>query len=199
MENYVGDLLDVDGMSQLALVPFFVVACVGSMVAVTDVRAFRVPNKITYPFVLVGLAYHGLTGGLEGLGVSLLGMAVGFAVLLFLHILGAVGAGDVKLMAGVGAWLGATSAIYLFAVAAVATAVYSIVVMITQQGLYGILVTTHIRITQMGALFRHLGEEERVEAVVKRPDCRKRLVPFGAMVALGGIVMLAHACWSQSL
>jgi prepilin peptidase CpaA len=199
MEKCVGNLLDVDGMNQLALIPFFVVACVGCTVAVTDVRAFRVPNAITYPFALAGLAYHGLTPGGWGLGMSLLGMAVGFAVLLFLHLLGAVGAGDVKLMAGVGAWLGASLAIYLFAIAAAATAVYSVVVLIRRQGLYGIIVTTYIQMMQIGALFRHLGEEERVEAVVKRPDCRKRLVPFAAMVALGGIVMLVYACWSQSL
>ena len=186
-------------MTQLAIIPFFVVACVGCVVAVTDVRAFRVPNAVTYPFVLAGLAYHGLTGGLGGLGMSLLGMAVGFAVLLLLHILGAVGAGDVKLMAGVGAWLGAFSAIYLFAIAAAATAVYSVVVLTMRQGVLGIFVTTYIQVTQIGTLIRHLGEEERVEAVVKLPDCRKRLVPFAAMVALGGIVMLVYACWSQSV
>lgn len=186
-------------MSQLALIPFFVVACVGCVVAVTDVRAFRVPNAITYPFVLAGLAYHGLTGGLGGLGVSLLGMAVGFAVLLFLHALGAVGSGDVKLMSGVGAWLGASSAVYLFAIAAAATAVYSVVVLVVRQGLYGVIATTYIQMTQIGTLFRHLGEEERVEAVAKRSDCRMRLVPFAAMVALGGIVMLAYACWKHSM
>jgi prepilin peptidase CpaA len=195
MEQNGGNLLDVDGMNQLTLIPFFVVACVGCTVAVTDVRAFRVPNAITYPFVLAGLVYHGLTGGL---GMSLLGMAVGFAVLLFLHVLGAVGAGDVKLMAGVGAWLGASSTIYLFAIAAAATAVYSVTVLIMRQGLYGIVVTTYIQVRQIGTLFKHLGEEERVEAVVTQPDCRMRLVPFAAMVALGGIVMLVYACWSQS-
>jgi prepilin peptidase CpaA len=199
MENYVGDLLDVNDMTQVALIPFFVVACVGCTVAVTDVRAFRVPNAITYPFVLAGLAYHTLIPEAGGPLMSLMGMMVGFSVLLFLHILGAVGAGDVKLMAGVGAWLGAFSAIYVFAVAAAATAVYSVVVLVMRQGLFGIVVTTYIQMMQIGTMFKHLGEEERVEAIVKQDDCRKRLVPFAAMVALGGIVMLVYACWRQSL
>lgn len=189
----------MDGMTSLAILPFFVVACVGIAVAVTDVRSFRVPNKITYPFALGGIVFHLVTGGFPGLGMSLAGLAVGFAVLLFLHVLGAVGAGDVKLMAGVGAWLGVTSAVYLFAVAAAATVVYAVAVLIVQHGLYGVLVTTHIRMTQVGAMFKHLGEEERVEAVVKRTDRRQRLVPFGAMVGLGGIVMLVYACWGANV
>ena len=80
-----------------------------------------------------------------------------------------------------------------------ATAVYSVVVLTMRQGLYGIIVTSYIQVTQIGTLLKHLGEEERVEAVVKRPDCRMRLVPFAAMVALGGVVMLVYACWSQSV
>ena len=81
--------------------------------------------------------------------------------------------------------------------AAMAGAVYSVSLLAWQQGLGGLVVTTQVKLMQVGTVFRHLGETERVEAVVKRADHRRRLVPFGAMIALGGIVILIHACWGQ--
>jgi prepilin peptidase CpaA len=72
-----------------------------------DGKELRVPNWITFPMVFAGLAYSSWVGGWEGLGQGLIGMCVGLATLLPLYAVGGMGAGDVKLMAGVGAWLGA--------------------------------------------------------------------------------------------
>ena len=76
--------------------------------------------------VLSGLVYSGLTGGWAGLGDGLLGMAVGLACLLPLYAVGGMGAGDVKLLAGVGAWLGATTTFYAFCVSTVVGAVMAV-------------------------------------------------------------------------
>jgi prepilin peptidase CpaA len=73
-----------------------------------DGKQLRVPNWITFPMVLSGLLYSGIVGGWQGLGDGLIGMCVGLATLLPLYAVGGMGAGDVKLMAGIGAWLGAT-------------------------------------------------------------------------------------------
>lgn len=71
-----------------------------------DGRELRVPNWITFPMVLTGLAYNTFDDGMSGLGFGLLGMVTGLLCLLPLYSVGGMGAGDVKLMAGMGAWLG---------------------------------------------------------------------------------------------
>ncbi len=73
---------------------------------VTDVRSRKIPNRLNLLFIASGLLYQGAAGGWEGLLFALKGGAIGFAVLFVLYILGAVGAGDVKLFAGIGAWTG---------------------------------------------------------------------------------------------
>ncbi|OWA34446.1 prepilin peptidase [Saccharibacillus sp. O16] len=72
----------------------------------TDVRSRKIPNRLNLMFVLSGLLFNGVVGGWEGLLFALKGGAVGFGVLFVLYVLGAVGAGDVKLFAGIGVWTG---------------------------------------------------------------------------------------------
>src|SRR4051794_10536901 len=75
--------------------------------AVFDIRNRRIPNWLTIGGVLLGFAINFGIGPPEG-GVvfALEGFAVGFGIYMVLHILRAMGAGDVKLMAAVGALVG---------------------------------------------------------------------------------------------
>ena len=76
--------------------------------AVIDGIKLKVPNWITFPFIISGWIYSGMAFGWEGLGWSLLGTVVGLGLLLPAYAIGGMGAGDVKLLAGVGAWMHAT-------------------------------------------------------------------------------------------
>jgi prepilin peptidase CpaA len=73
---------------------------------VTDTLSMRIPNWITATALLAGLLVQGIVNGWQGLAFAGGGAAAGFLVLLVLHLIGAVGAGDVKLFAGIGAWTG---------------------------------------------------------------------------------------------
>src|SRR5689334_13282003 len=74
--------------------------------AVTDLRQKRVPNYLTVPAALAGLAYHSFAPGGHGVLFALAGFAIGFVLLLLPWILGGGGMGDVKLLAALGTWLG---------------------------------------------------------------------------------------------
>lgn len=71
-----------------------------------DLRARHISNWIPV-FVLVGgLALHALDRGLAGLLASAGGALCGFGVFLIFYMLGGMGGGDIKLMAGFGGLLG---------------------------------------------------------------------------------------------
>jgi len=71
-----------------------------------DVRFRRIPNVLVLTALIAGLSINFFFGGLHGLANSGLGFALAFIPMLLLHIFGAMGAGDVKLMGAVGSILG---------------------------------------------------------------------------------------------
>lgn len=76
-----------------------------------DVRTRRIPNRLTFPAAALGLAVAALVHGGPGIVASATGLLVGLAVFFPLFLLRGLGAGDVKLMSALGAWLG-TSLIF---------------------------------------------------------------------------------------
>ena len=71
--------------------------------AVIDGIQLKVPNWLTFPMILSGWAYSGLAFGWEGIAWSIGGAVIGLVLLLPAYAIGGMGAGDVKLLAGVGA------------------------------------------------------------------------------------------------
>ena len=87
--------------------------------AVADIRARRVPNWISMGLAISGLILSCSSWGHISPSQALLGLCAGFVVALLLHLLGGIGAGDVKLLAGVGAWIGPVMVLIAFAGAAI--------------------------------------------------------------------------------
>ncbi len=161
--------------------------------AVLDVWKFKVYNAVTLPLLVSGLLYHGVLGGAVELAGSLLGVVFGFGILIGFYVMGGMGAGDVKLMAAVGAWLGMPSTFFVFIASSLATGIYAIVLVLA----YGKLTETWVNLQivwyRLTVIGRHLGAEDKVETEVNRADRRSRLIPFAAMVALGVVATLV---WS---
>ena len=77
-----------------------------SLAAIVDVRSRRIPNWLTASLALGGVVFNVWRSGPSGIGLALAGAALGLAVLLPFYAVRAIGAGDVKLLAGLGAILG---------------------------------------------------------------------------------------------
>lgn len=93
-------LAGFEGLTLAALVPALVYACWN------DYRFRLIPNWLTAAVAATGIAAQTLWLGVPGLQSAVLGILVGFSVLILFWLVRAMGAGDVKLMAAVGAWVG---------------------------------------------------------------------------------------------
>lgn len=174
-------------MIHLSLVPAAVVFLAVLIAAVTDVWKYRVYNALTIPVLLSGLIYHGLVGGRVGLSGSLLGVLFGFVALIVFYVLGGMGAGDVKLMAAIGAWLGMPLTFYVLLASALAAGIYAAGLLIVAGGVHEVLLKLHLVLIRLGTIARYLGSDDRIEKEIVRPDHRRRLIPFAAIVAVGVI------------
>ncbi len=77
-----------------------------AVAGVTDWRTRRIPNWLTVPGLLVGVAANAMAGGLPGVKFSLLGAGLGLLLLLPFVFLRSLGAGDWKLAGALGAFVG---------------------------------------------------------------------------------------------
>jgi prepilin peptidase CpaA len=109
-------------------VPGIIVLVVAVIAVAFDVRTRRIPNWLTFGGAAAALAYSVTTSGLAGLGTAVAGWLVGAALFFPFFALGGMGAGDVKLLAALGAWLGPAETVWLATYAAAAGGAVAVVV-----------------------------------------------------------------------
>ena len=177
-----------------------VIVVMSSLVAaVTDVWRFKVYNRSHSAAAAVrpSLPRRGQrlseAGWTEVLN-SLLGLLFGFGILFLFYLMGGMGAGDVKLMAAIGAWLGMPLTFYVFVASSLAGGLYAVVLIVASGRVRETPVNLQILWLRLTAFSRHLGADARIESEVKRADRRRRLIPFAAMVAVG-IILVAVWFW----
>jgi len=104
------------------------VLLVGFAACITDFRSRRIPNVLTFGASVAAFVFWAVSAGLTGLGFSVAGWLVGCLLFLPWFLLRGMGAGDVKLLAALGAWVGPGTALWIALYAAVAGGVFAIVV-----------------------------------------------------------------------
>ena len=118
------------GVAQVVSLGLAVVACGW------DLRTRRIPQALTLGGALAGLVFHSMNGGWSaGLG-SGVGWTVGIAIFFVPFALGGLGAGDVKLLGAIGAWLGPMNAVWVGLYAGAAGGVLAIFVALTKGYLF---------------------------------------------------------------
>lgn len=152
--------------------------------SVFDVKSRRIPNFITFPSMLLGLALHLALGGWQQLLTSLAaGLICGIVFLIF-YIAGGMGAGDVKLMAAVGFIAGLPHVAYLLVLTALAGGVMAVALAVYR----GRLQQT---IMNVGALATHHSQE----GLAPHPDLNVSnnetlRLPYGLAIAAGSLLTL---------
>ncbi len=145
-----------------------------------DLLTHRIPNRLTGPLLAGGVALQCAVGGWRGIEEASLGALVGLAMLLPFYLLHAMGAGDVKLLAALGAALGP----YWALVAGVGTIIAGGVLGI------GYLVCGAIRagLQPTGAPW-----PQRLRcACVRAQQLRRSRFPYALAIALGAVAALGQ-------
>lgn len=155
-------------------------------VSISDVRSRRIPNRLVAALGIAGTIYALVVmPPLAGLRHSLGGGATGLAVWLPFWLAGVLGAGDVKLAAASGTWLGAAGMVEASLLAAVAGGVLALWALARHGGLAA-------GATRLGAWLLASRASKRV-APEFTP--REQRVPYGLAIAAGA----AAAAWLPGL
>lgn len=147
--------LDLTGLLALAVLTFLLL-----LASLEDIRSHRISNKLVLVGILLGLGFNGLLsvgmglnssnpGGIGWLG-SMKGLALGIGLLLPIYLLRAMGAGDVKLMGMVGAFLGPEDLIGAVLATFIAGGVMALVVALWSKQLANLLL--NIKLMLFGSL-----------------------------------------------
>lgn len=169
--------------------PVWLVSIVLVVAAIIDGKILKVPNWLTFPFILCGWFHGALYGGWAGFGYSLLGTFVGMMLLLVLRAVGGMGAGDVKLLAGVGAWLGAATTWWAFLATAVVGGVMAAVMILTSGQWQKHWAMAH----QILHEWVTIRDPEKLASIARERKPTMRLLPYGIPMAIGSIIYFAFA------
>ena len=144
-----------------------------------DATTHRIPNKIT----VTGLAAALLLRALLGLDVLLEGLAgasIALLVAVVFYALRAIGGGDVKLLAGVGAFLGSTHIVGVLALSAVLGALFALVSVI-RKGVLPLLLFNTLDLVKSLASMGRAGQRGKLDSAVLT-------IPYGVPIAVGTLI-----------
>ena len=152
----------------------------------TDLRSRRIPNLLVAVLATGGFVFGIMT---ESLGAGVLrsagGLVTGFLLWVLLYALGVLGAGDVKLAAAAGSWLGARGTVEASLLAAMAGGVLAMLLLLAQRSAG----------TAMQSLAIWLGgaAQGRMDPLIIGDGAReRRQLPYGIAIAIG---FLMGAWW----
>jgi prepilin peptidase CpaA len=159
----------------------------GSIAAFTDIQSRRIPNWLTGTALLAGLSLHLALEGWRGLAGSLAAALIAGVIFLIFHIAGGMGAGDVKLIAGVAALVGLGHTSFLLIFTSLAGGAMALLLALAR----GQLLQTLGNVTTLARHHREQGLTPHPEINVRNGSTLR--LPYGVAIAAG--CMLTMVAW----
>ena len=146
----------------------------------TDIKSRKILNVITMPSILFGIVYYTVILGKEGFLFSGKGFFVGLVVLLIPYLLGGMGAGDVKLMAAIGALTGPVFVFYSFIYTALVGGVIALILIMKRDGIVFSVKNFYCNIP---FLHSNLGS-----MIIKKDHSNSIVFPYGIAIVSGTLI-----------
>ena len=169
--------------------PTWLVTITLVVAAIIDGYKLKVPNWITFPMIISGWVISTVSFGWPGLGWSLVGTGVGLALLMPAYAVGGMGAGDVKLLAGVGAWVGGTVTLYAFCVSAIIGGIIAVAMVVYRQAWLKHYAQFWTIWTEMVTI----RDPEKLSEIAAGRKSSMLLLPYGIPIAIGTIAYFAYS------
>ena len=161
----------------------------GILVAVAaayDIRYRRIPNWLVLAGILAGLAWNSSTSGWSGLGRAAEGLGLGFILYFPLYLIRARGAGDVKLLAAVGAITGPGNCFWIFLLTALLGGVIALVLLMFR----GRVRKTFFNVGWIIQDLIHMRAPYRSSDELDVSTTKGMRLPHGAMIAVGALAFI---------
>ena len=154
---------------------------------ITDLRWRRIPNWLTFPAAAIALILHAVAGGWQGAKLSLLGAALGLAVLLPFVLIRSLGGGDWKLVGGLGAFFGPARLVPVLIYTLLINGLMALVLIIMKKRIGK---TLRNLVAMIASIFRL--RMPGPDLTIDSPDAVK--VPFGVAAA---VAVLLYTAWQH--
>jgi len=156
----------------------------GVVASACDLRARRIPNLLTFGGAALGILFAVFAHGVSGLWISVGGWLAGCALFLPFWLLGGMGAGDVKLLACLGAWLGPEVTLWAALYASVAGGAMAVVVALVT----GYLGEAVLNVQLLLAHFWKSGLKPMPQVTLQRS--RGPRLPYALPIAVGVVAAI---------
>ncbi len=157
------------------------------VMAAWDFRTRRIPNFLTFGGALAGIIFQTAVLGWPGLGQSLAGLSLGLLLLLLPYVLGGMGAGDVKALAALGAWLGPKGIFSVFCFMGLAGGLLSLGVLLWTGKLWQYLRQGWSRFLNL-ILLRD--QKKILLETISPGETKTAGIPYGVAIAIGMVLYL---------
>jgi len=167
----------------------FLALAVALVAAVVDVREHRIPNWLTYSAIVLGLILRGVLSGWKGLLSALAGCLLAGGIMFLFYAVRAMGAGDVKLLAAIGALVGPRQAVAVL----LATAIFGGVLAIAYALYRRRTLATLKNVASVLRFHAWAGFQSHPELNLDNPAALR--MPYGLAIALGTLYTFLAIWW----
>lgn len=153
--------------------------------AYTDARYYLLKNYVTFPIFFIGIIYAIYFS--SDFKMNLLGAGLVFVIYFFMYLMGGLGAGDVKLITGLGMWFSFPNIIYIVIISSLLGVLFGVY----KLHKYNLLAKRLVPFFK-GLYFRVVYGVKGVMVMEKLGDenkTKQEAIPFGTFMVIGAWIV----------